>query len=204
MGGDEIRKETSIDSPSSSKRASLQRYRMVDIDDSSNPDDDHAEELSPEPSNKTNKTKLFPHPLPLLSPYHNLSEDHERKTFASPNRLSLPRTPYSATSDPGPYHSPWLNTPTSAFNFRFPHPQEPSTVHAQGTIAQLSTLTQMLCDEPSVFTPISPRYARKSFKCIFNTMFCFCRFKKEKSHPAEAPSILTCQICREEFDSHQL
>lgn len=162
MGEDEIRKETSIHSPSSSKRASLQRYRMVDIDDSSNPDtiddNDHAEDLSPEPANKTNKTKLFPPPLPLLSPYHYLSEQElERKTFVSPNRLSLPRTPYSATSDPGPYHSPWLNTPTSTFNFRFPHPQEPSTVHAQGTIAQLSTLTQMLCDEPSVFTPISPR-----------------------------------------------
>lgn len=184
---------------------------MIDIDDSSNPDriddddDHHDEEPSPQLSKKTNKTKLFPPPLPMLSPYHHISEqEHERKTFASPNRLGLPHTPYSATSDPGPYHSPWLNTPTSTFNFRFPHPQEPATVHAQGTIAQLSTLTQMLCDEPSVFTPISPRYRMQSCKSIFHTTFCFSRFKKEKSHPTETPAIHICQICREEFDSHQL
>lgn len=146
--------ERDISKESSIKRTSLQRYTLVDIDDSPNPDrsDDESPVYS-QPSNK-NKTKLFPPPLPLLSPYPRLSE----QIFTSPNRLPLPRTPYSATSDPGPYQSPWLNTPTSStFNFRFPHPQEQTLVHAQGTIAQLSTLTKMLCDEPSIFTPISPR-----------------------------------------------
>lgn len=153
----------------STNRTSLQHHALVDIDDSlkadrpndDDDDDDNEKEESlacSQPSNK-NRTKLFPPPLPLLSPYHHLSDhDQEKRMFASPNRLPLPHTPYSATSDPGPYHSPWLNTPTSStFNFRFPHPQEQTLVHAQGTIAQLSTLTQMLCDEPSIFTPISPR-----------------------------------------------
>jgi hypothetical protein len=71
--------------------------------------------------------------------------------------MPLPLTPYSASSDPGPFHSPWFNTPTSPFNFRFPQSQEQLAVNAQGSIAQLSSLTKMLCDEPSVFTPITPR-----------------------------------------------
>lgn len=68
--------------------------------------------------------------------------------------------PYSASSDPGPYHPVWSNTPTNPYglvNFHFPKSQEHLVASAQGSIAQLSTLTKILCDEPSVFTPISPR-----------------------------------------------
>jgi len=65
--------------------------------------------------------------------------------------------PYSATSDPGSFRSPWFNTPSSTFNFQFPQCQEQSNINAQGSIVQLSTLTKMLCDQPSVFTPITPR-----------------------------------------------
>ena len=75
-----------------------------------------------------------------------------------------PLAPYSAASDPGPYHSPWSHTPTNPYgvvNFHFPKSQEQLVANAQGSIAQLSTLTKFLCDEPSVFTPISARYKKE-------------------------------------------
>jgi len=152
---------------SSSKRHLLHHHSTIDTDDSSNDttktrinidqsnndDDDDEEEKShstrysySEQQTKT-KTNQF------LLPYHQTCE--QEQTFSSGMPLLIP--PYSATSDPGPFRSPWFNTPTSTFNFQFPQCQEQPTINAQGSILQLSTLTKMLCDEPSVFTPISPR-----------------------------------------------
>lgn len=98
---------------------------------------------------------------------HSFEQQNEKRTFSSglptiscTNNVPLPITPYSASSDPGPYLSPWSNTPTNPYgllNFHFPKSQENVVASAQGSIAQLSTLTKFLCDEPSVFTPISPR-----------------------------------------------
>lgn len=70
--------------------------------------------------------------------------------------IPIPMAPYSAASDPGPYQSPWAHTPTSPYglaNFQFPKSQEHMVASAQGSIAQLSSLTKILCDDPSVFTP---------------------------------------------------
>ena len=106
----------------------------------------------------------------FLGPYrHSFEHQHQHEkrilpsaitTMSFPTGVPLPMAPYSAASDPGPYHSPWLNTPTNPYNlvnFHFPKSQEHLVASAQGSIAQLSTLTKILCDEPSVFTPISPR-----------------------------------------------
>ena len=104
-----------------------------------------------------------------LLPYrHSFEHQHEKQTLPAalatmsfPNGVPAPPlAPYSAASDPGPYHSPWSHTPTNPYglvNFHFPKSQEQLVASAQGSIAQLSTLTKILCDEPSVFTPISPR-----------------------------------------------
>jgi hypothetical protein len=161
---------------SQSKRGLLQHYTPVDIDDTSNDtgkitfnidqtDDDDDEEEEDEEEEKSpafrysfseqqpnNKNNNF-----LLPYYHSCEQEQGKITSPFPSRISVPPAPYSASSDPGPFHSPWFNTPTSSFNFRFPPSKEQLHVNAQGTIAQLSTLTKMLCDEPSVFTPISPR-----------------------------------------------
>ena len=135
---DNFIKSRSLDS--SSKRGLFQRYTTIDIDE-------------PEQTNNVTKTNQFPLPYPYLT-----EQEQEQRTSTFPSGIPLPLTPYSASSDPGPFHSPWFNTPTSTFNFRFPQSQEPAVANAQGSIAQLSSLTKMLCDEPSVFTPISPRY----------------------------------------------
>jgi hypothetical protein len=152
---------------SQSKRGLLQHYTPIDMDDTSNdtgkitfnidqPDDEEEEDeeaqysFSEQQSN--NKTNNF-----LLPYYHSFEQEQGTITSPFPSRISVPPAPYSASSDPGPFHSPWFNTPTSSFNFRFPPSKDPLHVNTQGTIAQLSTLTKMLCDEPSVFTPISPR-----------------------------------------------
>jgi hypothetical protein len=140
-------KSRSLDSTSiETKRDLLPYYTTIDIDDT-----EKSHSYSEQSRTKT-KTNHFP------LPYHPLSEqEQEQRTTTFPGGIPLPLTPYSATSDPGPFHSPWFNTPTSTFNFRFPQSQEPAVANAQGSIAQLSTLTKMLCDEPSVFTPITPR-----------------------------------------------
>ena len=114
------------------------------------PDDDEDESYF-EPKT-TNKSKY------LLLPYQRSCEQERgKRTSSFPDRMPLPLTPYSTSSDPGPFHSPWFGTPTSPFNFRFPQSQEQLAVNAQGSIAQLSTLTKMLCNEPSDYIPISPR-----------------------------------------------
>jgi hypothetical protein len=148
---------------SPSKRGLLQRYTPIDIDESSNNtgrltfninqynDIDEEEFSSYSKQQRNKKPNLF------LLPYHHSSEQG-KLTSVCPGGIPLPLTPYSSASDPGPYHSPWLNTPTSTFNFRFPQGEEQLVANAQGSIAQLSRLTKMLCDEPSVFTPITPRY----------------------------------------------
>ena len=136
---DNFVKSRSLDSSSISiKRGLFQRYTTIDIDE-------------PEQTDSIIKTNQFSLPYPY-------SSEQEQRTSTFPSGIPLPLTPYSASSDPGPFHSPWFNTPTSTFNFRFPQSQESSVTNAQGSIAQLSSLTKMLCDEPSVFTPISPRY----------------------------------------------
>jgi hypothetical protein len=146
MDEHQIRKETfikshSLDSSSIPIKQDLfQHYTTIDMDDTE------------QPSSKI-KTSHFPLPYPYLS-----EQEQEQRTSTFPSRIPLSLTPYSVSSDPGPFHSPWLNTPTSTFNFRFPQSQELAVANAQGSIAQLSSLTKMLCDEPSVFTPISPRY----------------------------------------------
>lgn len=130
-------KSYSFDSPS--HRNSIERYRSIDIDES---------------SNETNKEHFHDEEInPSLTP----TIKSEKRTSVSSTRMSVPSTPYSASSDPGPVRSPWLHTPTSTFNFPFPLNQDPLSVNAQSSITQLSTLTKMLCDEPSVFTPVSPR-----------------------------------------------
>ena len=107
----------------------------------------------------------------FLSPFRHSFEQqmipHDNRTLPIPlsnihyqNPLSIPLAPYSAASDPGPYQSPWGHTPTNPYglvNFQFPKSQDHLVASAQGTINQLSNLTQILCDEPSVFTPITPR-----------------------------------------------
>ncbi|CAF1008633.1 unnamed protein product [Adineta ricciae] len=200
-------------SPTSSKRGLLRHYTTIDIDDTSNdagkitfsinqPDDDddnddddvvqEEEETKPllsyrHSSTESRTTKQSNH---LLLPYHPHSHDQDqnaRTPYSS--SMQLPLTPYSVSSDPGPFRSPWFNTPTSPFNFRFPQTQEQAHMNAQGTIAQLSTLTKMLCDEPSIFTPISPRIKTE---------------KHQSNSSRDSSSVPPCQICRQEFNSHQM
>ena len=105
----------------------------------------------------------------FLVPYrHSFEQQHDNRTLpltlpTTPSYhggIPIPIAPYSAASDPGPYQSPWSHTPTSPYglvNFHFPKSQEHLLASAQGSIAQLSSLTKILCDEPSVFTPINSR-----------------------------------------------
>jgi hypothetical protein len=59
----------------------------------------------------------------FLVPYrHSFEQQHEKRTLPSAiptipfaTGIPLPLTPYSASSDPGPYHSPWSNTPTNPY-----------------------------------------------------------------------------------------
>ncbi|CAF2152964.1 unnamed protein product [Rotaria magnacalcarata] len=112
-------------------------------------------------------------------------------TMSCTNNVPLPVAPYSASSDPGPYLSPWSHTPTNPYslvNFHFPKSQENTVANAQGSIAQLSTLTQFLCDEPSVFTPISPRFKTEA---------------QDSNNIQNPSSVPPCQICRQQFESRQ-
>ncbi|CAF4438005.1 unnamed protein product, partial [Rotaria magnacalcarata] len=68
-------------------------------------------------------------------------------------------------------------------NFHFPKSQENTVANAQGSIAQLSTLTQFLCDEPSVFTPISPRFKTEA---------------QDSNNIQNPSSVPPCQICRQQ------
>lgn len=107
----------------------------------------------------------------FLTPYRHSFEHqiqpHDNRTLPVPTNvvpypspIPFPISPYSTTSDPGPYQSPWGHTPTNQYgliNFHFPKSQEHIAAAAQGSIAQLSTLTKFLCNESSVYTPVSPR-----------------------------------------------
>lgn len=104
----------------------------------------------------------------FLGPYrHSFENQHDPRTLPVPltgmpyhTGVHIPLAPYSASSDPGPYQSPWSHTPPNSYglmNFHFPKSQDNLVASAQGSIAQLSSLTKILCDEPSVFTPITPR-----------------------------------------------
>jgi hypothetical protein len=112
--------------------------------------------------------QLTKHNQNFLVPYrHSFEQKHEKRTLSSAITTMpftsggpVPLAPYSASSDPGPYRSPWSHTPTNPYglvNFHFPKSQEHLVGSAQGSMAQLSSLTKILCDEPSVFTPITPR-----------------------------------------------
>lgn len=103
----------------------------------------------------------FEHQSQQVSPHDKRSPTSTMTSMAFPGGVPVSsHPPYSASSDPGPYHPVWSNTPTNPYglvNFHFPKSQEQLVASAQGSIAQLSTLTKILCDEPSVFTPITPR-----------------------------------------------
>jgi len=159
----------------------------ADDDDDGN-DDDETKSLNIQSNNQhERKSRPFRHSYSDQQTTNELNKNHQNQNFLVPYRHSfeqqqqqhekrtlpsaiptmsfagaahLPVGPYSASSDPGPYHSPWSHTPTNPYglvNFHFPKSQEHLVASAQGSIAQLSTLTKILCDEPSVFTPISPR-----------------------------------------------
>jgi hypothetical protein len=143
-------------------------------------DDDETKSLSIHSDNQhERKSRLFRHSYSDQVTTDELTKNHQnfllpfRHSFEQQRTLPpaittmpftsgvpVPLTPYSASSDPGPYQSPWSHTPTNPYglvNFHFPKSQEHLLASAQGSIAQLSTLTKILCDEPSVFTPITPR-----------------------------------------------
>ncbi|CAF1075505.1 unnamed protein product [Adineta ricciae] len=137
------------------------------------------------------------HNTNFLVPYrHSFDHQHNRRmlptTTITPlpfnSGMTTPLAPHSAVSDPGPYHTLWSHTPPNTYglaNFHFPKSQEHLITSAQGSIAQLSSLTKILCNEPSVFTPITPR------------------FKAESQEPNSMNTVPQCQICRQQFDSRQ-
>ena len=150
---------------------SSQPYSTIDIDDSSNETEKTLYNIDPSDDDdggggddEAEKSPLFPYsystqqitnkPKPFLVPYRLSNEqEQEKQSSIYPSGISLTLPPYSAASDPGPFHSPWFNTPTSStFNFHFPQGQEQLAANAQGSIVQLSTLTSMLCDEPRDYT----------------------------------------------------
>lgn len=151
---------------SQSKRRLLQHYPTIDMDDS--PCDEGIIQLNKNQHDQQSHSSPF-QKLDSEQQVNDQNNDwcssashsnvltQQQETAAFSRKASLPITPYSAASDPGPFISPWYNTPTSYTRFRFPQFQEQICANAEGSIAQLSTLTQVLCDEPSVFTPVSPR-----------------------------------------------
>ena len=110
-----------------SKRGVLQRSKTIDMDDGTSSNDDTQPSSEKEGNADLPRSRSF---QPSSTDSHRLffpSFDHEGHLSPLVNRLSLPVTPYSAASDPGPYHSPWSHTPPSPsvglLNFQFPHPQ---------------------------------------------------------------------------------
>ena len=85
-----------------------------------------------------------------LQPNYRYSFEHdEPSAYSMANRLSLPLTPYSASSDPGPYHSPWFNTPmelSGVTRFQFPQRREPSMEHPSTFFAAESNLVSTSAD----------------------------------------------------------
>ncbi|CAF3243255.1 unnamed protein product, partial [Rotaria socialis] len=183
---------------SQSKRGLLQHYSTIDTDDTSN---DTEQIKSNQHDEDDNESASFPQSYSEQQqtnnncdqwrlPFQHFSEYESDIGISSfPNKISLPLTSYSASSDPGPYHSSWYNTPTSSSRFLFPQSQEQLAANAQGSIAQLSTLTQMLCDESSLFTPVSSRFKTE---------------KHDSLNSKDSSSVLLCHICRQEFDSRQM
>ncbi|CAF1084664.1 unnamed protein product [Adineta steineri] len=153
---------------------------------------------------KSDLTKMNYHNPNFLVPFrHSFDHQHEKQTspsnistmsFASGTSTTL--TPYSAASDPGPYQQIWTHTPTNPYNlvnFHFPKSQEHFAANAQGSIAQLSTLTKILCDEPSVFTPITPRFKTETQES-----------NNTRDSSSSSSSVPSCQICRQQTDSRQM
>jgi len=150
----------------------------------------HSDQPTTDSFLKTNNNFLVPF-------RHSFEQQHDTRslTVGLPTTpvfqtgIPIPMTPYSASSDPGPYQSPWSHTPASPYslgNFRFPKSQEHLVASAQGSIAQLSSLTKILCNEPSVFTPITPSETQ------------------EANSSRTSSNVPPCQICRQQFDSRQM
>lgn len=145
------------------------------------------------------QTRDHPNQNFLLPFRHSFEQQNDKRTLLSTiptipfsSGVPAPLAPFSAASDPGPYHSPWALTPTNPYglvNFHFPKSQEHLVTSAQGSIAQLSTLTKILCDEPSVFTPITPRFKTEV---------------QEPNSTRTSSSVPACQICRQKFESRQM
>ena len=118
------------------------------------------EEFSSNNNNNNDNNLLIPCPRSFEQPHKKKAIPLAIPSMPFATAIGLPPAPYSASSDPGPYHSPWSNTPTNPYglvNFHFPKTQKNAAVNAQGSITQLSTLTKFFCDEPSLCTPITPR-----------------------------------------------
>ncbi|CAF0831636.1 unnamed protein product [Rotaria sordida] len=196
--------QTKSPSHSQSKRGFLQRSTNIDMDDTSNinnklafsidqPDDDFD-------NDDNDKSSSFQHSYSeqqtndknnhWFIPCYRADEQEQNKRQSSfPSRTSLPETPYLTSSDPGPFHSSWFNISTSPSKFQLPQCQEQFVTNSEGSIAQLSTLTNTLCDEPNVFTSVSPRCKIEKHDVITST---------------DSSLVLSCQICGQEFDSRQL
>ncbi|CAF0760164.1 unnamed protein product [Didymodactylos carnosus] len=148
----------------------------------------HQYPLSPTDTMDPRLKQLLPpqtHRIQPCSQIKQQSFDRILTPIVFPPLLRGPTTPFSAASDPGQYSSQTAPNPYTLVSFHFPKSQEPMAVNAQGSIAQLSNLTKILCDEQNVFTPISPR------------------FKMEAQEPT-TDQIPPCQICRQRFDSRQM
>ncbi|CAF0886480.1 unnamed protein product [Rotaria sordida] len=150
------------------------------------------QQTSDELTNKDNNNLFVPYRHSFEHPNEKRIFSSTITTMSSQTGVPLPVTPYSASSDPGPYLSPWSNTPTNPYglvNFHFPKTQDHVVASAQGSMAQLSTLTKFLCDEPSLFTPISPRFKTEVH---------------DSNSIRNSSSVPPCQICRQEFESRQM
>lgn len=90
-----------------SKRGVLQRGKMIDRDNETSSNED-IQSTSDLPQPRDSHRFFFP------------SFDSEQNLSPMGNRLSLPVTPYSAASDPGPHQSPLTG---GLVNFQFPQSQ---------------------------------------------------------------------------------
>ncbi|CAF3691056.1 unnamed protein product [Rotaria sp. Silwood1] len=195
----------SSDVHSPSKRGLLQRSTNIEIDDTSNStgtmifsidqhddnvddndDDDESSSFknlySEQQTNDTNNQWFIPY-------YHSGQEEQDKRTSSFPSRISLPHSPYLASSDPGPFHSPWFNTPTSSCEFRFPEYQEQLVTNSEGSIVQLPKLKKTLSDQPNEFIPVRPKCKTEKHELITST---------------DSSLVVSCQICGQEFESRQM
>ncbi|CAF2628502.1 unnamed protein product [Rotaria sp. Silwood2] len=187
---------------SQSKRGLLQRSTNIDMDDTSNATgniiftiDQHDDD-----DDDNDKSCVFRHSYSesqtndnnnhwFIPCYHAGEQEKDKRTSSFSSRISLPHMPHLASSDPGPFHSPWFNTSTFSYEFRFPECQEQLAANSEGSIAQLSTLTNTLCDESTDFALVSPGCKTEKHDVITSK---------------DLSSILSCQICGQEFVSRQM